>query len=676
MGEVTQLLEHARRGDRAALERFYARIYKELEVIARSQLGRQGPMTLIDPSSLINEVYLRISRQESLPGENRGAFFAYASSVMRSVIVDYLRARSAERRGGDQIRVTLGTDIEKHESADFEFRALSEVLKSLQGVDERAHRVVEMRYFGGMEIEEIAQFLQISPATVKRDWTKARLFLRHQLANETEHHEQTARRGIDARGDGPARPVAGQVACRSRGAAQYPRAFAAGIACAGPGSARAGGVRSIAASWSRASGPATQSGLRADMRLGPYRIIRLVGEGGMGEVWLASRDDGLYEGQVAIKTLHPYFAGGALRDRFLREAKVLGRLAHSNIARLLDAGIQDGVVYLVLEYVSGRPLDVACDEEQLGIPARLRIFGQLCAGVAHAHSSLVIHRDIKPGNVLLTADGVPKLLDFGIANFYEPEAGGQPSDLTRLTGRIFTPEYAAPEQVLGQEITTATDVYSLGMLLYVLLAGKLPYEVVSRERATWEHSVVHQEPQRMVRTVDAGDHEALTRNRATTFARLRRELGGDLENIVQKALKKRPEDRYPTVAAFADDVRRYLDGEPVLGARGLGLVSPRKVRATQSPRGRCRHGRRVRAGNRTRGVVVAVAGGARRAPARRGIEGIHRVDFPLGRPVLHRQGFHECGRFVDPGAATNRPGAGGAAAERRRAADSRRARAS
>jgi serine/threonine protein kinase len=304
--------------------------------------------------------------------------------------------------------------------------------------------------------------------------------------------------------------------------------------------------------------------LDAGTRLGPYRIIRLLGEGGMGEVWLASRADGLYEGQVAIKTLHPYFAGGALRERFLREARVLGRLAHPNIARMLDAGIHEGVVYLVLEYVFGRPIDSACDEERHDLHARLGIFLQLCAAVAHAHASLVIHRDIKPGNVLLTADNVPKLLDFGIASFYEPEAGSQPSDLTRLTGRIFTPEYAAPEQVLGQEVTTATDVYSLGVLLYVLLAGKLPYEVASLDRATWEHSVVHQAPQRMVRVVDAGDREALARARSTTFARLRRELGGDLENIVRKALEKRPEDRYPAVAAFADDIRRYLEGEPVL----------------------------------------------------------------------------------------------------------------
>jgi RNA polymerase sigma factor (TIGR02999 family) len=187
MGEVTQLLDHARRGDRSALEQFYSRIYKELEVIARSQLGRQGPMTLIDAPSLVNEVYLRISRQESLPGEDRGAFFAYASSVMRSVIIDYLRARGAERRGGDQLKVTLNTDIEKHETSQYDFHSLSAVLKSLQNVDERAHRVVEMRYFAGMEIEEIAQFLQISPATVKRDWTKARLFLRHQLVNGAAH---------------------------------------------------------------------------------------------------------------------------------------------------------------------------------------------------------------------------------------------------------------------------------------------------------------------------------------------------------------------------------------------------------------------------------------------------------------------------------------------------------
>jgi serine/threonine protein kinase len=324
----------------------------------------------------------------------------------------------------------------------------------------------------------------------------------------------------------------------------------------------------------------TPGALRADARLGPYKIIRLIGEGGMGEVWLASRDDGLYDGHVAIKTLHPYFAGGALRERFLREAKVLGRLAHANIARLLDAGIHEGVVYLVLEYVQGRPVDVACDEDKLDIAARLKIFLQLCAGVAHAHSSLVVHRDIKPGNVLLAADGAPKLLDFGIANIFDPEAAGLPSDLTRLTGRIFTPEYAAPEQVLGREITTATDVYSLGVLLYLLLTGRLPYPALDPDRAQWEQRVLTQEPLRMVRALDAQDAdgvaEKVAANRALPLARLRRELGGDLENIVQRALAKRPEDRYATVSAFADDVRRYLCGEPVVARADSAWYRVRK----------------------------------------------------------------------------------------------------
>jgi RNA polymerase sigma factor (TIGR02999 family) len=186
MGEVTQLLDHARQGDRAALERFYARIYRELEGIARSHLRRNAQMTLIDAPALVNEVYLRISRQEALPGDDRSAFLAYASSVMRSVIVDYLRARGSERRGGDQARVTLTTDVEKNELAAVDFHTLNEVLASLQRVDERAHRIVEMRYFGGMEIEEIARFLDISPATVKRDWMKARLYLKHQLGGTAE----------------------------------------------------------------------------------------------------------------------------------------------------------------------------------------------------------------------------------------------------------------------------------------------------------------------------------------------------------------------------------------------------------------------------------------------------------------------------------------------------------
>lgn len=186
MGEVTQLLDGARGGDKGALERLYARVYAELSGIAKSQLARQAPLTLIDAPALVNEVYLRISRQDSLPGHDRGTFLGYAARAMRSIIIDYVRARGAERRGGDQLRVTLATDIEKKEFTELHFEDLSAELESLERVDERAYRVVELRFFGGMEIEEIAKFLDTSPATVKRDWTKARMFLRHRLARAAE----------------------------------------------------------------------------------------------------------------------------------------------------------------------------------------------------------------------------------------------------------------------------------------------------------------------------------------------------------------------------------------------------------------------------------------------------------------------------------------------------------
>jgi len=183
MGEVTQLLEDARQGDKGAMERLYARVYSELSVIAKSQLARQSPLTLIDAPALINEVYLKLSRQDCLPGHDRGTFLGYAARAMRSIIIDYVRARGAERRGGDQLKVTLATDIENKEFTELSFEDLSSELESLHRIDERAYRVVELRFFGGMEIEEIATFLDTSPATVKRDWTKARMFLRHRLAN-------------------------------------------------------------------------------------------------------------------------------------------------------------------------------------------------------------------------------------------------------------------------------------------------------------------------------------------------------------------------------------------------------------------------------------------------------------------------------------------------------------
>jgi serine/threonine-protein kinase len=298
-------------------------------------------------------------------------------------------------------------------------------------------------------------------------------------------------------------------------------------------------------------------------QLGPYRVESRIGAGGMGEVWLASRGDGLYEGRVAIKTLHPYFGGGALRDRFLREALILGRLQHPGIARLLDAGVAaDGSVYLVLEYVRGVAIDAWCDQQRLGIEARLRVFLEVCTAVMQAHANLVVHRDIKPSNILVTADGQVKLLDFGVAKLLEADSAAGGVELTRMTGRIFTPEYAAPEQVLGEPVTTATDVYALGVLLHVLLTGTRPYGR-SDNPVEIERAVLHDEPERASAAVSPGD-EAVAAARATSVARLRRALAGDLDNIIARALRKSPPERYASVAALADDLRRHLAHQPIL----------------------------------------------------------------------------------------------------------------
>ncbi|HEU5135725.1 MAG TPA: protein kinase [Steroidobacteraceae bacterium] len=313
----------------------------------------------------------------------------------------------------------------------------------------------------------------------------------------------------------------------------------------------------------------TTSPLTEGAMLGPWRIVGQIGEGGMGEVWLARRSDGLYDGEVAIKTLHPWFARSALRERFLREAQLLGRISHPNIARLLDAGVSDGgLMYLVLEYVRGIALDQYCDERRLDIPQRLGLFLATCAAVEHAHSHLIVHRDLKPSNILVTDSGEVKLLDFGVATLLEAESAAA-RDLTRLTGRVYTPEFAAPEQLRGETITTATDVYSLGVILYVLLTGQRPH-MTHASAAALEHAVLHEDAPRPSRALRGALDENVAALRGSTPKRLRRDLAGDLDNIVARALEKRPADRYAGVPALSSDVIRHLRHRPVQ-ARAAGL---------------------------------------------------------------------------------------------------------
>lgn len=296
-------------------------------------------------------------------------------------------------------------------------------------------------------------------------------------------------------------------------------------------------------------------------RIGAYIVEAPMGQGGSGSVWRARRADGRYEGMVAIKLLHLSLMGRLGARRFEHEGAILARLAHPHIARLLDAGVTPGgQPYLVIELVEGERIDHHCDARRLGVDQRLALFDNVLAAVAHAHNHLVIHRDIKPTNILVGHDGCVKLLDFGIAKLLQAEYDG--ASATADGQRALTPEYAAPEQLDGSGVTTATDVYALGVLLYILLAGRHPTVHGAGSPADVMRATLDADPPRLTQALaEAGPRVATDRN--TTPARLRRQLQGDLENIVACALRKNPAHRYQSVNALADDLRRYRASEPV-----------------------------------------------------------------------------------------------------------------
>jgi serine/threonine-protein kinase len=310
-------------------------------------------------------------------------------------------------------------------------------------------------------------------------------------------------------------------------------------------------TRRTSAGLLAAAGPAPGS------VIGPYIVEEEIGRGGMGVVWRARRSDGVIKRPVALKLPFPGPHSQELIERFTRERDILGELSHPNIARLDDAGVtHSGQPFLALEYVPGVPLTDYCDELALDICARLRLYMQVLRAVQHAHGHLVIHRDLKPSNVTVTPQGQAMLLDFGIAKLIPDDDHGR----TQIGAGALTPEYASPEQIAGKPVSTASDIYSLGVLLFELLTGERPYRLSRTTRGALEEAILRSDPPRPSAAVQS---VAAAMARATSVKTLSASLRGDLDTIVLKALKKSPAERYATADALSRDIEHYLRGEPV-----------------------------------------------------------------------------------------------------------------
>jgi serine/threonine-protein kinase len=316
--------------------------------------------------------------------------------------------------------------------------------------------------------------------------------------------------------------------------------------------------------------------------IGPYRIVRVLGQGGMGEVYLCERADDQYRKQVAIKLVSRGLISRQVQTRLRTERQILATLDHPNIARLLDGGTTaDGVPYLVMEYIDGEPIDEFCDRRELTIAERLQMFQVVCSAVQAAHRNLIVHRDLKPSNILVTADGTPKLLDFGIAKLLDVRQTTHTVAMTQADIRILTPDHASPEQIRGQPITTASDVYVLGVLLYELLAGRRPFRVEGLRLIDIEHLICEQQPVPPSHTLSTAHREAAelehtAAKRRTTVTRLRRQLAGDLDNIVMMAMRKEPERRYGSVELLSADIANHARAMPVLARKDTWSYRTRK----------------------------------------------------------------------------------------------------
>jgi RNA polymerase sigma factor (TIGR02999 family) len=496
--DLTVLIEAWQGGSGVPVDALWQAAYSELKKVARARLRGSGPHTVLDTTALVNESYLKLAKLGRLQVESRGKFFAYASRVMRSVVVDLVRERQAERRGGGVAPVTLDTAVVDggRTALAAEPLRVDEALAELEG---RAAARAGSR----------DALLRRSLGA--RDRRRPRTHRPHRAPRLAEGQAPAA---LDASGMSrlpcPAelwpefsrlldqaldQPVAGRQAWLDslppahRNLVPYlqsvltvgndsPSLAPDALAALTPGTVDGSGEVRDDDAFAPLAGE----------QVGPYTLERELGRGGMGMVWLAARSDGAYERQVALKLPHTHLGGSATLRRFRRERDILATLSHPNIAQFLDAGLTPtGHPYLALELVSGVPITEACRTGRQPLAVRVGLVRDVAAALHAAHARLIVHRDIKPSNVMVASDGTVKLLDFGIAKLLETdETGESNAAFTQLTvegTRIATPDYAAPEQLTGAPITVATDVYSLAVLLYELLTGRRPFDRAAGPRA-------------------------------------------------------------------------------------------------------------------------------------------------------------------------------------------------
>ena len=528
-GEITALLGRVKAGDRSALDELVPLVYHELHKVADHYLRQERPNHTLQPTALINEVYLQLVGKDHPDYEDRVHFFGIAAFHMRQILAAHARKRLTEKRGGGIEAIPLDPMLDFSPERASTVVALDDALTTLAGIDVEQARMVELRFYSGMTADEIAL---LTGNSVHRVRHRLRIALGLAASRSGQFVSPEIQRLFEDACKLPAARQERYLESQTDDAAVRDEVLSLLAHDALGESFFADALRSATSSIK------SSMDLVLGSRVGAFTIVRMVGRGGMGAVYLATRADGVFHQSVAIKVIDSNSA--LLRARFQQEREILASLNHPNIARLLDGGeTPSGLPYLVMEFVPGEQIDAYCDQQGLDLRARLALFLQVAAAVQHAHRRLIVHRDLKPGNILIGEDGTPKLLDFGIAKVLDtsPEA--------KVSTRVMTLEYASPEQVRGGEITTASDIYSLGAVLYRLLTGRPPHSTEGLSPLDTARQIAEQAVPRAAN------------------------VPVDVAAILEKALHNDPSHRYRSVDDLCDEIHRFLEGKAVLAVQDL-----------------------------------------------------------------------------------------------------------